>query len=102
MNTRTAVLAVALFFGIWETTDIADTGLPALVFAVLFLGCAAWLWRRRSALAAVVIGLLCTVEATQAHTWKDAGASAKDAAMVVGTAGILASAAYLVRRRRLA
>jgi len=100
MNNRMAVIAVALAFGIWEAIDTADTGIPAAVFSVLFLVCAVALWRRNSRIAALVVGLLCTVEATQAHTWKDAGTVAKDAAMVLGTAGVLASVAFLFRNRK--
>ncbi|HZS24807.1 MAG TPA: hypothetical protein VFA30_07445 [Gaiellaceae bacterium] len=100
MTPRNAVLAVALAFGIWEATDIPDTGAPAVVFAVLFVACAVWLRRRRSTIAAGVVGLLCTVEATQAHTWKDAGALTKDAATALGTAGILAALAYVVTHLR--
>lgn len=100
MDIRIAVIAVAIAFGIWEAIDTADTGAPAAVFSVLFLLCALWLWRRSSRVAALVVGLLCTVEATQAHTWKDAGTVAKDAAMVLGTAGILASVAFILRTRK--
>jgi hypothetical protein len=97
MNTRTALVAVALAFGVWETSDIPDTKAPAAAFAVLFLVCAAVVWRRCSRVAALCIGLLCTVEATQAHTWKDAGSAAKLAAEVLGSAGIALTAAFLVR-----
>jgi hypothetical protein len=103
MNTRNALLAIALAFGIWEATDIPDTGAPAIVFCIAFLACAAWLWRRRTSIGApIVIALLCTVEASQAHTWKDASAAAKVAAEVLGTAGIAAAALVLVQRLRTA
>jgi hypothetical protein len=103
MATRTAVIAIGLVFGIWEAVDTADTGAPAAVFAVLFLTSVALLARRGSRLAALVVGLLCVVEATQAHTWKDAGRVAKVCAEVLGSAGIAAVAAHLVHplvRRR--
>lgn len=101
MNSRNPLLAVALAFGVWEAADIADTGVAAAVFAFLFLLCAAWLWRRSSSVAAVVIAALCSVEASQAHTWKDAGPAAKDAAMALGSVGILAAVTFLVRRRHV-
>lgn len=101
MNPRNALLVVALAFGVWETVDIVDTGVPAAVFAFLFLACAVWLWRRNTWIAAVLIAALCSVEASQAHTWKDAGPAAKDAATALGSVGILAALTYLVRRRRI-
>jgi hypothetical protein len=100
MNARLALLAVALGFGVWEAVDTLDTGAPAAIFSVLFLGAALWLHRRSSRIAAIVIALLCSVEASQAHTWKDAGPAAKDTAMVLGSAGILAAVAFLVRSLR--
>jgi uncharacterized membrane protein len=96
MNIRNALIAIAVAFGVWEATDIPDTGVPAAVFAVLFFACTVWLWRRGSRISAVILGLLFTVEATQAHTWKDASTTAKDAAMVLGSAGIIAAAGFLV------
>jgi hypothetical protein len=98
MNARTVLIAVGLAFGIWETTDIVDTGAPALVFAILFLGCSAWLWRRSSVGAAVALAAWCTVEATQAHTWTGAGPVAKDTAMALGSLGIAAAAWFVARR----
>lgn len=96
MNNRLALAAVAVAFGIWETSDIPDTKAPAAVFAVLFLACAVFVWRRGSRVAALVTALLCTVEATQAHTWKDAGQTAKVAAEVLGTSGIVLAALFVV------
>jgi hypothetical protein len=92
MNAGKALLAIALAFGIWEATDIPHTGAPAAVFAALFLVCGAWFWRRRSTAAALVIAALCSVEASQAHTWKGVGPATKLAAEILGTAGILAAA----------
>jgi hypothetical protein len=97
MTIRNALIAIALSFGIWETTDIPDTGAIAAIFAVLFLACSLWLWRRNSRIAVVVLALQFTVEATQAHTWKDASSTARDAALALGTTGILAAAAFLAR-----
>jgi hypothetical protein len=97
MNVRNASIAIALTFGVWEATDIPDTGAIAAVFAVLFFACSSWLWRRNSRVAAIVLALQFAVEATQAHTWRDASAGAKDAAMVLGTAGAFAAAVFLAR-----
>ncbi|HEV2592000.1 MAG TPA: hypothetical protein VGU02_08905 [Gaiellaceae bacterium] len=96
MNARLATVAISLAFGVWEATDILDTGVVAGVFSVLFLVSALCLYRRSSRWSAVLIGLLCTVEASQAHTWKDASTFAKDAAMFLGSAGIVAALAFLV------
>lgn len=94
---REALLAIALAFGVWETADIPDTGVPAAIFAALFFACSVWLWRRRSRIAALVLGIQFVVEATQAHTWKNASALEKNAALVLGIAGIVAALAFLVR-----
>jgi hypothetical protein len=91
VTARHALVAVALLFGSWELTDIPDAKGFAAVFAVLFLTCALWLGRRNKAIPVALIAAMCTVEATQAHTWKDASPLAKDAAMVVGSAGIAAA-----------
>jgi hypothetical protein len=97
MAIRNALIAIALAFAVWETSDIPDTGTIAAVFALLFFACSLWLWRRNSRIAAVVLALQFTIEATQAHTWKDASPTAKDAALALGTAGILAATAFLAR-----
>jgi hypothetical protein len=97
MTIRNTLIASALAFGAWETSDIPDTGTIAAVFAILFFACSVCLWRRNSRIAAVVLALQFTIEATQAHTWKDASSTAKDAALSLGTTGILAAAAFLAR-----
>jgi uncharacterized membrane protein len=100
MTIRNALIAIALSFGVWETTDIPEARAAAAVFALLFFACSLWLWRRRSRAAALVLAIQFTIEATQAHTWKDASTAAKDAATVLGTAGILVAATFLVRSLR--
>lgn len=95
MNVRNALIATALAFGILETTDIPDTGAPAIVFAVLFYACALWLWRRDSRRAAVLVGVLLAFEATQAQTWKDASQGVKGLSMVLGSVGIALAGAFL-------
>ena len=98
MNTRMALIAVGAAFTVWEAIDTLDTGAPAAAFSILFLAATVWLWRRRSTPAAAGIALLCPVEASQAHTWQHVGATTKDAAMALGTAGILAATAFVITR----
>ena len=100
MTIRNALLAIALAFGVMETIDIPDTGAPAAVFAALFVVCSMWLWRRNGRIAVIILALQFTVEATQAHTWKNASATTKDLSMALGTAGILAAATFLTRSLR--
>ncbi len=100
MTMRNALLAIALAFAVLEAIDIPDTGAPAAVFATLFFACSIWLWRRNSRIAAIILALQFTVEATQAHTWKHASATTKDLSMALGTAGILAAATFLIRTLR--
>ena len=100
MTMRNALLAIALAFAVMETIDIPDTGAPAAVFATLFFACSIWLWRRNSRIAAIILALQFTVEATQAHTWKHASATTKDLSMALGTAGILVAATFLIRALR--
>jgi hypothetical protein len=100
MTIRNALLGIALAFAVMETIDIPDTGAPAAVFAAFFFACIIWLWRRSSRIAAIILALQFTVEATQAHTWKHASATTKDLSMALGTAGILAAATFLTRSLR--
>lgn len=98
MNIRNSVLAIGVAFGIFETVDILDTGIAALVFALLFFGLTVWVWRRDSRPAAALIGVLLAFEATQAQTWRDASFAAKDVAMVGGSIGLALVGAYVLRR----
>ena len=66
----------------------------------MFFACSIWLWRRSNRIAAILLALQFTVEATQAHTWKDASPAAKDTAMVLGTAGLAAAVTFLARTLR--
>ena len=100
LTIRNTLISIALAVGAWETSDITDTGVIAAVFALLFFACSIWLWRRNNRIAAIVLALQFTVEATQAHTWKDASPAAKDTAMVLGTAGIATAATFLARSLR--
>jgi hypothetical protein len=98
MNIRNSVLAIGVAFGILESVDVPHTGIPALVFAVVFFALTAWIWRRESRPAAALIGVLLAFEATQAQTWKDASLAAKDVAMVGGSVGLALVGAYVLRR----
>jgi hypothetical protein len=97
MNTRNLLLAVAAGFTVMETADIPHTGVPAAVFAVVFLACAAWFWRRNSLVAVAVLSVQFLFEVTQAHTWH-VGLPREIFAMVLGTIGLVAAAGVLVRR----
>jgi hypothetical protein len=98
MNIRNSLLATGIAFGVFETVDIPDTGVAALVFALLFFGLTAWIWRRDSRFAAAVVGVLLAFEATQAQTWKDASPAARDVAMIGGSLGLAVVGAYVLRR----
>jgi hypothetical protein len=98
MNIRNSVLAIGIAFGIFESVDIPHTGVPALVVALLFFGLTAWIWRRDSRSAAVLVGLLLALEATQAQTWKDVSGVVKAIAMVGGSLGLAVVGAYVLRR----
>ena len=99
MNIRNSVLAIGIAFGIFECADIPGTGIPALVFALVFFGLTAWIWRRSSRPAAALVGALLALEATQAQTWKDASPAAKDVAMIGGSIGLAVVGAYVLRGR---
>jgi hypothetical protein len=97
MNIRNSLLAIGIGFGVLESIDIPDTGIPALVFALLFFGLTAWIWRRDSRPAAALVGVLLAFEATQAQTWKDASVAVKGIAMVGGSLGLAVVGAYVLR-----
>ena len=104
MNARKVLLAVAFVFAVTEAIDIVDAGIFAAVFAVLYVVCGAWFWRRGSIIAVTVLALEFLVEVTQAHTWKDTSMAVKVYAMVLGAIGLAAVAGVLVgrvRQRRL-
>ena len=97
MNIRNSLLATGIAFGILEAVDIPDTGVAALVFALLFFGLTAWIWRRDSRAAAALVGVLLAFEATQAQTWKDASLAVKDVSMIGGSIGLALVGAYVLR-----
>ena len=98
MTIRNAVVGIGLTFGVLETVDIPHTGIPALVFAVLFFVLTAWVWRRDSRVAASLVGVLLAFEATQAETWKGVSAAAKAVGMLGGTVGLAVVGAYVLGR----
>jgi hypothetical protein len=98
MNIRNAVVGIGLVFGVFETVDIPHTGIPALVFALLFFGLTAWVWRRDSRVAGSLVGVLLAFEATQAETWNGVSAAAKAVAMVGGSIGLAVVGAYVLSR----
>ena len=100
MSFRKLLLAIALVFAIFETTDIPHTGVPAAVFAVFFYLLAGWFWRRQSLAAAILIGLLCLFEATQAHTWTGVSLTEKVVSTTVGAVGVVAALGVLADRLR--
>lgn len=100
MKARKVLLAVAILFAIFETIDIPHTGIPAVVVASLFYLLAAWFWRRRSIPASILIGLLCLLEATQAHTYKGVSMPLKVVSTTVGIIGVAGAIGVLVDRIR--
>ena len=100
MKARNALLAVAILFAVFETIDIPHTGIPAAVVASLFYLLAAWFWRRQSLAASILIGLLCLLEATQAHTYRGVSMPLKIVSTTVGSIGVAAAVGVLADRIR--
>jgi hypothetical protein len=99
---RTVLILTGLTFGIWEAIDVFWIDVPAVaaVFAVLFLACTAWYWRRDSVRAAIALLVLFAFEAAVAPSLKHVMTVTKIAAFSLGVAGVLAVLAVLVIRRR--
>lgn len=100
MKARKALLAVAIIFAVFETIDIPHTGIPAAVVASLFYLLATWFWRRQSLVASILVGLLCLLEATQAHTYKGVSMPLKIVSTTVGIIGVAAAVGVLLDRIR--
>ena len=100
MKARKVLLAVAILFAVFETIDIPHTGIPAVVVASLFYLLATWFWRRQSLAASILIGLLCLLEATQAHTYKGVSMPLKIVSTTVGIIGVAAAVGVLIDRIR--
>jgi hypothetical protein len=94
---RTVLILTGLTFGIWEAIDIFQIEVPAVaaVFAVLFLACTAWYWRRDSLRAALAVLPLFAIEAASAPTWKHVMTVTKVAGFSLGVIGLLAALAVL-------
>jgi hypothetical protein len=99
---RTALILTGLTFAIWEAVDVFWIDVPAVaaVFAVLFLGCTAWFWRRDSLPAALAFVPLFAVEAGTAPTWKHVMTVTKVAGCSLGTIGLLAVLGVLIGKAR--
>ena len=92
---RTALILTGLAFGIWEAVDIFWIDVPAVaaVFAVLFLACTAWYWRRASLSSALAFLPLFAVEAGTAPTLAHVMTVTKVVAFSLGVIGLLAALA---------
>ena len=101
-NARIALIATGLVFGIWEAVDIFWIDVPAFaaLFAVLFLACTAWFWRRSSVKPVVVMAILFGFEAAAAPSLQHVMTITKVAAFTLALAGAGAAIAVLVMRRR--
>ena len=102
---RTVLILTGLTFGIWEAIDVFRIEVPAVaaVFAVLFLACTAWFWRRGSLRSAAAFLPLFAVEAGTAPTWTHVMTVTKVAGFSLGVVGLLATLAVLAagwRRRQ--
>jgi hypothetical protein len=94
---RTVMLLTGLTFGIWEAIDVFWIDVPAVaaVFAVLYLACTTWYWRRDSLRSAAAFLPLFAVEAGSAPTWKHVMTVTKVAGFSLGAIGLLATLAVL-------
>jgi CBS domain containing-hemolysin-like protein len=94
---RNVLILVGLTFGIWEAIDIFWIDIPAVaaVFAVAFLACTAWFWRRGSTRAAAALLVLFTFEAAVALSLKHVMTVTKVAAFSLGVAGALTALAVI-------
>ena len=100
-NPRVALVLTGLTFGIWESVDIFRIEVPeaAALFAVLFLGCTAWVLRRDSVRPVVIMTVLFCIEAGSAPSWHVMTIT-KVVAITLGLAGVASAAGVLVERRR--
>jgi len=101
LNARRALILAGLAFAAWETVDIFWISFPlaAAVFAVLFLSCTIWFWRRDSVRAALALMLLFAFEAAAAPTLK-AMTVTKAIDLALALTGIALAATVLLARRR--
>jgi hypothetical protein len=97
LSMRKALIAAGLAFGIWEAIDIFHIDVPAVaaVFAVLFLVCTAWFWRRSSPRAAAALLGLFAFEAAAAPSLKHVMTVTKVADFSLGVASAVVALAVL-------
>jgi peptidoglycan/LPS O-acetylase OafA/YrhL len=102
MISRIALIVTGLTFGLWEAIDTFRIDVPAVaaIFAAVFLGCTAWYWRRSSMKAVGLLALFFAFEVAMAPSLKHASTTTKATVIPVGTAGVVAAIAVLVRERR--
>src|SRR5919201_3404650 len=101
VHARIGLILTGLAFGTWEAVDIFRIDVPAVaaVFAVLFLGCTVWFWRRDSLRAATGLMLLCAFEAAVAPSLKVMTVT-KVADLTLGITGVAFAGVVLLTRRR--
>lgn len=101
MNARIALILTGVAFAVWETVDIFWIDVPAMaaLFAVLFLSCAAWYWRRDSLRATGFLLVLFAFEAAVAPTL-GAETVTKVAMGALAIAGIAAALGVFAVKRR--
>ena len=102
MISRIALIVTGLAFGIWEAVDIFWIDVPAVavVFAVLFLGCTLWFWRRDSVRAGVALLVLFAFEGAAAPGLKHVMTVTKVADFTLALAGVAAAIAVLIAEWR--
>jgi hypothetical protein len=102
MIARIALIVTGLAFGVWEAVDVLWIDVPAVaaVFAVLFLGCTLWFWRRDSVPATVALMVLFAFEAAVAPSLKHVMTLTKVVDFALAIAGVTCAIAVLVAKRR--
>jgi hypothetical protein len=102
MISRIALIVTGLAFGIWEAVDIFWIDVPAMaaIFAVLFLGCTLWFWRRDSIRAVVALTVLFAFEAAAAPSLKHVMTVTKVTDLTLALAGLATAIAVWVAARR--
>jgi hypothetical protein len=102
VNARIGLILTGLAFGIWEAIDIFWIDVPAFaaLFAVLFLGCTLWFWRRDTVRAAAALLVLFAFEAAAAPGLKHVMTVTKVADLTLALAGVACAIAVLVAARR--
>jgi uncharacterized membrane protein len=101
-NSRIALILTGLAFAVWEAISTFQVNFPAIAatFAVLFLACTVWFWRRDSIPAALAFVPLFAVEVGSAPTWQHVQTQTKVLGFTLGVAGIASVIAAVATRRR--